>query len=98
MWRNKDIIVLKQGKGQKVVILCKNKYTNRCLSMLATSQFMKLNKNSTNLCESKIEQNKTTKQKHEQKAIIPRMTIHHVRNLKTKRNMRIKVSANVHWF
>ena len=53
--RNNNIIVLKQDKGRGVVILDKNIYVNKCLSLLDTNQFMKLDQNSTISSESKIQ-------------------------------------------
>ena len=47
--------MLKQDKGRGVVILDKNIYVEKCLSILDTSQFMKLDKNPTSSYESKIQ-------------------------------------------
>ena len=53
--RNNNIVVLKQYKGRSVVILDKNIYVDKCLSILGTNQFMKLSKNPTSSYESKIQ-------------------------------------------
>ena len=47
--------MLKQDKGKGVVILDKNIYLNKCLSLLDTNQFMKLDQNPTISSESKIQ-------------------------------------------
>ena len=47
--------MLKQDKGKGVVILDKNIYLNKCLSLLDTNQFMKLDQNPTIPSESKIQ-------------------------------------------
>ena len=47
--------MLKQDKGRGVVILDKNIYVNKCLSLLDTNQFMKLDQNPTISSESKIQ-------------------------------------------
>ena len=53
--RNNSIVVLKQDKGRGVVILDRNIYVEKCLSILDTNQFMKLDKNPTSSYESKIQ-------------------------------------------
>ena len=47
--------MLKQDKGRGMVILDKNIYVNKCLSLLDTNQFMKLDQNPTISSESKIQ-------------------------------------------
>ena len=47
--------MLKQDKGRGVVILDKNIYVNKCLSLLDTNQFMKLDQNPIISSESKIQ-------------------------------------------
>ena len=47
--------MLKQDKGRRVVILDKIIYVEKCLSILDTNQFMKLDKNPTSSYESKIQ-------------------------------------------
>ena len=44
-----------QGKESGVVILDKNIYVKKCLSILGTNQFMKLDKNPTSSYESEIQ-------------------------------------------
>ena len=51
----RNIVVLKQDKGRRVVILDKIIYVEKCLSILDTNQFMKLDKNPTSSFESKIQ-------------------------------------------
>ena len=53
--RNNSIVVLKQDKGRGVVILDNNIYVEKCLSILDTNQFMKLDKNPTSAHENKIQ-------------------------------------------
>ena len=53
--RNNSIVVLKQIKGREVVILDKNIYVEKCLSILDTNQSIKLHKNPTSSYESKIQ-------------------------------------------
>ena len=53
--RNNSIVVLKQDKWRGVVILDKNIYVEKCLSILDTNQFMKLDKNPRSSHESKIQ-------------------------------------------
>ena len=45
--RNKDLYILKQGKGRAVVLMGRTKYTNKCLELLHTNQFIKLNHDPT---------------------------------------------------
>ena len=40
--RNKDLRILKQGKGRGVVLMDRTKYTNKCLELLQTNTFIKL--------------------------------------------------------
>ena len=49
--RNNSIVVLKEDKGGGVVMLDKNIYVDKCLSILATNQLMKLDKNPTSSYE-----------------------------------------------
>ena len=53
--RNTSIDVLKKDKGRGVVILDKNIYNEKYLSILDINQFMKLDKNSTRSYETKIQ-------------------------------------------
>ena len=41
--RNKDLCILKEDKGRGVVLMDRTKYTNKCLEILETNQFTKLN-------------------------------------------------------
>ena len=45
--RNKDLCILKQNKGRGVVLMDRAKYTNKCLELLQTNQFIKLNHDQT---------------------------------------------------
>ena len=53
--QNNNIVVLKQDKGQTVVILYMNIYVDKFLSILDTNQLMKLHKSPTSSYESKIQ-------------------------------------------
>ena len=53
--QNNSISVFKEDKGRGVVILDKNIYVDKCLSILDINQFMKLDKNPTSSYESKIQ-------------------------------------------
>ena len=53
--KKKKIIIIKQDKGRGVVILDRTKYTDKCLSMLATKQFSKLDYHPTSKLESKVQ-------------------------------------------
>ena len=52
-WR--PIIIIKQDKEWGVVILDRTKYTDKCLSMLATKQFSKLDYDPTSKLESRVQ-------------------------------------------
>ena len=52
-WR--PIIIIKQDKGWGVVILDRTKYIDKCLSMLATKQFSKLDYDPTSKLESRVQ-------------------------------------------
>ena len=54
--KHNNIIIIKQGKGRGVVILDRSKYIDKCLSMLATNQFSKLDYDPTSRLESKVQQ------------------------------------------
>ena len=41
--RNKDLCILKEDKGRDVVLMDRTKYINKCLEILETNQFTKLN-------------------------------------------------------
>ena len=51
---NKGIIVLRQDKGNGVVIMHRGKYTEECLNMLNSNQFKKLDHDPTKAVENKI--------------------------------------------
>ena len=54
--KNNNIIIIEQDKGSGVIILDRNKYIDKCMSMVATKQFSKLDYDPTSKLESK-EQN-----------------------------------------
>ena len=51
---NKSIILIKQDKGRGIVILGRNHYTEKCLSIVESKLFRKLEKDSTKTLESKV--------------------------------------------
>ena len=51
----RDIGILKADKGRGVVIINRDKYTDKCLQILNTSQFVKLNSDQTNATEKKAQ-------------------------------------------
>ena len=53
--KNNNIIIIKQDKGRGIVILDCTKYIDKCLSMLATKQFSKLDYDPTSKLESKVQ-------------------------------------------
>ena len=53
--RNKDLCILKQDKGRGVVLMERTKYTNKCLEILETNQFTKLNHDPTEPNEEKTQ-------------------------------------------
>ena len=54
--RNTDIIILKQDKGRVVIILDRKNYIQKCVSILNTSQFRKLDNDPTKSLERKVQQ------------------------------------------
>ena len=62
--RNTDIIILKQDKGRVVIILDRKSYIQKCVSILNTSQFRKLDTDPTKSLERKLQQTQR-KIKHE---------------------------------
>ena len=46
---------MKQDKGRDVVIIDRNKYFDKCLALLTSEQFVKLNQDSTATTEKKIQ-------------------------------------------
>ena len=51
---NRDIIILQQDKGKGVVIMDRRKYTKKCLNMLNSNQFKKLDHDPTKAVENRI--------------------------------------------
>ena len=52
---NSNIVLLKQDKGRRIVILDKTKYTEKCLLILTSQQFQKCKKDPTTQLERKIQ-------------------------------------------
>ena len=52
---NSNIILLRQDKGRGIVVIDRKKYTEKCMDMLNTKQFRKLDKHPTKTIEAKIE-------------------------------------------
>ena len=53
--RNKNITLLQQDKGRGVVILDRTTYVEKCLNILHTDQFRKLEKDPTKTLENKVQ-------------------------------------------
>ena len=53
--KNEQILVMKQDKGRGVVIMDKNKYVEKCLSFLRTTQFKKLTADPTCSTERQVQ-------------------------------------------
>ena len=53
--KKNNIIIIKQDKGHGVVILDRTKYIDKCLPMVATKQFSKLDYDLTSKLESKVQ-------------------------------------------
>ena len=53
--KNNNIIIIKQDKGRGVVILYRTKYIDKCLPMVGTKQFSKLDYGPTSKLESKVQ-------------------------------------------
>ena len=53
--KNSRIILLRYDKGREIAIMDKGKYTDKCMNMLKTKQFCKLQKNTTKFIEIKIQ-------------------------------------------
>ena len=49
-----DVIILKQDKGRGVVLMDKNKFTDKCMLLLNTKQLKKLDNDPTKATEGKI--------------------------------------------
>ena len=50
-----DIFIMKQDKGRGVIIMGKNRYSNKCLAMLNSEKFVKLNQDPIATKERKIQ-------------------------------------------
>ena len=70
-----DVIILKQDKGRGVVLMDKNKYTEKCMLLLNTKQFKKLDNDPTKKTEGKIQRMlrriKSKLSEHEYKVLYP---------------------------
>lgn len=53
--KNSRIILLRYDKGREIAIMDKGKYTDKCMNMLKTKQFCKLQKNTTKFIEIEIQ-------------------------------------------
>ena len=53
--RNKNLAIPKQDKGRRIVILDKNKYIEKCISIVMTDKFKKIDNSPTATCESKVQ-------------------------------------------
>ena len=53
--KNNNIIIIQHDKWHGVVILDRTKYIDKCLSMVATKQFSKLDYDPTSKLESKVQ-------------------------------------------
>ena len=53
--KNSNIVIIKQDKGRRAVIMDKAKYQEKCLAPLNTNQFIKLNKDPSKQIETKIQ-------------------------------------------
>ena len=52
---NTNIILLRHDKGRGIVVIDRKKYTEKCMDMLNTKQFRKLDKDPTKTIETKIQ-------------------------------------------
>ena len=50
-----DIVILKHDKGRGVVMMNKTKYTEKCLIMFSTKQFLSVETDTTKTLETKIQ-------------------------------------------
>ena len=53
--KNNEIVILKQGKGRRVMILDRSKYMEKCLSNLSTPQFDEIDHDLTVYIEGKVQ-------------------------------------------
>ena len=51
---NQNIVIMKQDKGRRVVIIDRKKYFNKCLALLNSEKFIKLNQDPTATTEKKF--------------------------------------------
>ena len=67
---NKNIVLLRKDKGRGIVVINRMKYTEKCLNLLNTDGFVRLNYDSTKTIEGKIQRslrkikNSLTKQEY----------------------------------
>lgn len=73
---NEGIIIMKQKKGCRVVIVNRSKYVEKCLSILQGKYFTKLDYNPTSRLESKVQRTL-----HKIKSKLPRNILYHTRKL-----------------
>ena len=73
--KQEDVIILKQDKGRGVVLMDRNKYTEKCMLLLNTKQFKKLDNDPTKTTEGKIQRMlrriKPKLSEHEYKVLYP---------------------------
>ena len=55
MSRNKDNVIMKQGKGRGVFVMNRGKHFDECLFILNTEQFVQLRKDPTSYLEIKVQ-------------------------------------------
>ena len=53
---NENIVIMKQDKGRGVAIMDRNKYFDKCLALLNSEQFVKINQDATATAERKVQQ------------------------------------------
>ena len=54
--KNKDTVILKQDKDRRVVILDRSKYMEKCLYILSTTQFAKIDNDPTEYIEKRYKE------------------------------------------
>ena len=52
---NQNIVIMKQDKGRDVVVMDRRKYFEKCLALLNSEQFVKLNQDPTTTKERKVQ-------------------------------------------
>ena len=65
--KNADITILRQDKGRGVTILGRKGYIQKCVSILNTSQFRKLDTNPSNSFKRKVRRTLQKTKKNKQK-------------------------------